>query len=567
MNRSRHASPWAWALFAAVALVLVVGVVVPVLAVARAGLSPAWIGEVLRHPLQREGLATSFAVALVTTLISLGIALPLALIGWRLRFRGQGVAEALLLAPLILPPFVGALGVFQLLGVHGVVNSAGTALGWWPPGHGPDWLGDHRFAVVCVIEALHLYPFLWLALAAAAARLDPGLIEAAAACGASRLTILRRIVLPLLKPGLFAGITVIFVWSFTELGTPLMLGFDRVVPVQIFNGLTELNTNHQPFALVVVMLVVVAVCYGLARLLAGRQPDAVVVKGAAQSAGRRVHGWRAALAWMPYLLVTGFAVAPHLMVLALACGHDWHGTLLPASVTLDRFRDALAHRDVVPSISNSVGYAGLATILALIIGFAVAWITARWKPRGAAALDVLAMAPLAVPGLIMAFGFLAIGVWLGQQIPALKPWLDPFANPGPLLIFAYAIRRLPQVVRATHAGLAQAPPALEEAAAACGANAWTRLRRITLPLIAASLAAGAILCFSFSMLEVSDSLILAQKRDAWPVTKVLYDLSSVLGSGPAVACAFAVWTMAFLAASLCTAAILTGRSLTRMLRE
>ncbi len=74
--------------------------------------------------------------------------------------------------------------------------------------------------------------------------------------------------------------------------------------------------------------------------------------------------------------------------------------------------------------------------------------------------------------------------------------------------------------------------------------------------MAGFLAAGAIMTFSSSMLEVSDSLVLAQKRQFFPITRVIYDLVADLGRGPAVACAFATWAMLFLAASLAAASVL-----------
>jgi iron(III) transport system permease protein len=555
-----------WFGYIALWLFLVATIILPVGLVLAGGLSPMWLAEVLRQPLYREGLLTAFLVATVVTTGCFLVTVPLAWLAWRFRFAGRGLAEAMLLTPLILPPFVGALGVFQLFGHYGIVNLLGAHLGLWT--QGPDWLGDHRLALVCLIEILGLYPVLYLTLAASFSRLDPALIEAAQVAGANRLTVLRRVVLPLLKPGLFAGGAVVFVWSFTELGTPLMLGYDRITSVQIYNGLADIQTNRLPLALVVVMLVVVAGLYAGGRALAGRSHEALVAKGGGGGDGsRNLSGWQAVLVWLPFAALAFAAAAPHLVVVLLSVASDWYRTLLPAGVTLDRYREALAHPQVVPAISNSLGYSAAATCIAVALGLAVAWISVRWKPRGAALLDGLAMIPLAVPGLIMAFGFLGVALLVTVQFPALKPFIDPQSNPAPLLILAYAVRRLPHVVRAVTAGLSQAPVVLEEAAAACGAGPWTRLRRITLPLIAGSLAAGALLTFSFSMLEVSDSLILAQQRDAWPVTKVIYELAVQLGQGPALACAFGVWAMLFLTSCLAAAAVFLGKGPTSLFRS
>ena len=80
------------------------------------------------------------------------------------------------------------------------------------------------------------------------------------------------------------------------------------------------------------------------------------------------------------------------------------------------------------------------------------------------------------------------------------------------------------------------------------------------------LVVGALFAFSFSMLEVSDSLILAQKAEYFPITRAIYDLSQILGSGPFTACAFGVWTMVFLAATLAAAGAILGKKIGSVFR-
>ncbi len=532
---------------------------------AKEGLTARYLIEVFANPVYRQGLLGSAAIAVVSTLLTFLIAVPLAWVASRYSFRGKTVAESLLLAPLILPPFVGALGVAQLFGQYGTANALGAALGLWARGAGPDWLGDHRFAAVCVIEALHLYPILYLNTSASLARLDPSLLEAAQGLGASPWTRFRRVVLPLIRPGLFGGGIVIAVWSFTELGTPLVLGYDRATPVQIFSGLSEIasGANPMPYALVVVLIAISAALYLVASRIFMRRHDALISKNTGAAAPTPLRGWRAALPWLLFGTVVVAATAPHLAVVLIAVAGDWYGTLLPSSYTFARFHDALAHPLVVPGVLNSLVYAGGATALALALGVFLAWMSARWKPRGWQAIDSVAMLPLAIPGVILAFGYLI----MAMGIPWLRAWLDPIRNPTVLLIIAYAVRRLPQVVRSAHAGLAQVPVVYEEAAASLGAGLATRLRRITLPLIVGSLIAGALLTFSFSMLEVSDSLILAQKHEFFPVARVLLELVTILGPGPSIACAFAVWAMLFLAASLLAAAAVLGKGVGGVFRD
>ena len=179
----------------------------------------------------------------------------------RYDFRGKGIANSLLLVPLILPPFVGAIGMRQILGRFGVLTSVAQDVGLIAHGHPVDWMGINRLIGIVLIEALSLYPILFLNLSAALANIDPAMEQAAANLGASRWTIFRRITLPLMRPGLFAGGTIVLIWSFTELGTPLMFDYYEVTPVQVFHRLTQIAGSPLPYALVVVMLVASSLLY------------------------------------------------------------------------------------------------------------------------------------------------------------------------------------------------------------------------------------------------------------------------------------------------------------------
>ena len=90
--------------------------------------------------------------------------------------------------------------------------------------------------------------------------------------------------------------------------------------------------------------------------------------------------------------------------------------------------------------------------------------------------------------------------------------------------------------------------------------------KITLPLIMANLLAGALLSFSFAMLEVSDSLILAQKQAFYPITKAIYELFQLLGDGRFVASALGVWAMVFLAVCIMGASLILGKKLGTIFR-
>ena len=371
-----------------------------------------------------------------------------------------------------------------------------------------------------------------------------------------------------MRPGFFAGATIVMIWSFTELGTPLMFDFYQVTPVQIFFRLTQVNASPIPFALVVIMLLASAVMYLIGKLLLGRSPGAATTKASVQSTTIRLSGLRGLLALLPFIVIVFLALLPHVGVILLSVAKvgSWYQSALPRVFTFEHYAHALTHDVTLPSVRNSIGLASASTLLDLVIGIAIAWLIVRSTlPRIVKqVIDALSMLPLAVPGLVLAFGYLAISVQLQAMIGAdanrkwLRDLVDVQQNPVVLLIIAYAIRRLPYVVRSAVAGLEQTPVDLELAAEP-GASTARTLRRITIPLIAANLIAGALLAFAFAMLEVSDSLILAQQQRYWPITKAIYDLAGRLADGPYIAAALGVWAMVLLTLTILSANRLLGR--------
>lgn len=521
---------------------------------------------VFQNPVYSEGLLNSFLIAVGTTALVTLIAVPLAWISTKFEFPGKRWVAGLILVPMILPPFVGAIGFQQILGPYGALN---VILGLGPI----DWLGRMQYVGVVLLQALSLYPIMYLNASAALANIDPAMEEAAANLGCKGFTKFRRITLPLMMPGLFAGGTIVFIWSFTELGTPLMLNYTKCASVQVFDALKEIGANPFPYALVFVMLSASVLLYALGKFLFGGAAHAMQSKAAVHAATTRLSGARGWLALFPFVATIGLAITPHLGVIAtsFSAPGSWYRSVLPTDWTLHNYIEALGHDMTVSSIRNSLLYSSLAVAFNAVLGIAIAFVVVRSEIRARGVLDALAMLPLAVPGLVMAFGYLAVSAhvsnleWV-KQSEFWQSLLDIRTNPTLFLVMAYSVRRLPYMVRSAVAGLQQTSVTLEEAAANLGAPFLTVLRRITLPLIAANLIAGALLAFAFSMLEVSDSLMLAQRADFYPITKTIYELYQLIGVGQYIASALGVWAMAFLAITILGASAILGKKLGALFR-
>ena len=356
--------------FAVTALFFAAFFVWPVLQILRGGfvnddgqLTLAYLGALLRDPLYLGGLLNSFLLATAATSLALLIALPLAVVSDRYLFPGKALLGSVILIPMILPPFVGAIGIKQIFGQYGALNALLHHAGLLGAGETIDWLARSQFWGIAVVEAFSLYPIIYLNAVAALANIDPALEEAAQNLGCTGLRRFFRVTLPLIRPGLFAGGTIVFIWTFTELGTPLVFDYDRVTSVQIYYGLKDIGATPLPYALVAVLLTCSVALYALSKTLFGRSHHAMMAKATSAGGARALPAGRAWLCTALFGGVTFLAVLPHLGVILVAFSQDWYGSVLPERYTLENFELALGHNLTVPAIANSLRFASISTII------------------------------------------------------------------------------------------------------------------------------------------------------------------------------------------------------------
>jgi iron(III) transport system permease protein len=511
----------------------------------------------VENRLYRLSMVNSFEIAVLATFFTALVSIPLAVFFTRYAFPGREALRPLMLAPLILPPFVGALGIKHIFARYGMVNLLMMKMGLLSPAHPIDWLGASGFVGIVILEVLHLFPILFLSASAAIANIDPALHDAAANLGASAWRRFWTVTLPLARPGIFAGACIVFISAFTDLGTPLILDFSATVPTQIFNAAADANSEQVGYAFVVATLALVLLFFLLVRRFgesAGAMSTRAIQGSASETlpplAGGCVSGFVALLLFI--------AVLPHIGVILSSISERWFFTVLPSKISLRYYGDVFTYNLTATSITNSLVYSGLSALLDLALGVIIAHLLAREMFPGKSLLDAVAMLPLALPGLVLAFALL---MSYNVREPWLA-WMNPRNNPTFLLVISYALRRLPYIVRAAYAGYQQTSVALEEASYNLGAGGWTTFRRITLPLIAPSLVAGTILTFCFAMLEVSDSLILALEPRFAPITRGIYE---VMGrpspEASSLACALGVLAMALLGGGLLIGSRVMGQRL------
>lgn len=535
---------------------------------------------IFENSFYRECFTNSFIIAVITTTLTIALSLPLAILFLRYEFPAKKALNVLLLTILVLPPFVGAIGLKQFLSRFGSLNLLLSNLGLVDMSHPIDWLGAGGFVGIIILQVLHLYPIMMLSTQAALANIDPSLRDAARNLGAGGFHTFRTITLPLAMPGIFAGSSLVFVAAFTDLGVPLMFDFQATVPTQIFNLVTQID-NPVGYALVVLTLVVVSLLFVLGKKL-GEGDYAMMGRSSSQLEITTLRGTKGLLAAGAVGLLIFISLLPHLGVVIQSFAARWFMTILPTEWSPEFYSEIFNLKITVTSIRNSLVYATSSAVVDIFLGMVIAWLLVREKFMGRTLLDVLAMLPLALPGLVLAFAYFVTfskaplgplwSEWLGTGTTKWfnQAWLDAFdprKNPTLVLVIAYAVHRIPFMVRAGYAGLQQTSVTLEEASANLGAGPLRTMWRITLPLIGANLIAGALLTFIFAMLDVSNGMILTLETQFYPLTKAIYAvMGRITPTAPSVACALGVLAMAVLAAGLILASKLLGQKMGRLFR-
>jgi len=501
-----------------------------------------------------ESIINSVKIGIFATLLTSLISIPMALLMVRYDFRGKRILQGLLLVPLVMPPFVGAIGMKQLFARYGSVNLLLMKLNLIEKPI--DWLGG-GFIGIIILEALHLYPYLYLNIAAALANIDPTLEEQAENLGASGFRLFRTVTLPLMFPGYIAGAMIVFIWAFTDLGTPLIFEYRKVVPPIIFSMVKDIWTNPMGYALTLFTLMVSILFVVAARRYAGGRSYEMLGRGHITPRVRRITGWKTPIIYALTILMVLAAMIPQISVILTSLAEQWFLTVLPSAYSFRYYEIALTHEVTTVSILNSLKYSIFSTAIDILLGITIGYLLARRSFPGKDILDAVAMLPLAIPGIVIAFGY--VSVFTGTP-------LDPFYDPTILLILSYSVRRVPYTVRAAYAGFQQTSVSLEEASLSVGASQTRTLFSITIPLIMANVIAGGIMSFSAAMMEVSSSMILANREAFYPMTKAIYSVNLRLGDGPYVASALGIIGTVIVTSCLLAANKLLGKSMGELFR-
>ena len=487
--------------------------------------SPNHFCNFFERALFKESFINSLIAGLMAVIFGSLISLPLAFFTIKYDFKGRTLIQTLGILPLVMPPFVGAVALQLVLGKSGVVNL--LFLKWFDTTI-PFMDG---LKGVIIVQTLHYFPFIFLNASASLANVDPCLEEMAQNLGAHALRLFRRVTLPLMMPGYVAGVLLVFIRVIDDLGTPLMLNYTKMLAPQAYLRVTTIGVEDKAgYVICVIMVVLSLLSLWTAMKFLSLSEYAMVQRGGTGTPiSKKISGWKLVIVLVFCFFILGISLIPHLGIFILSFAKVWSFSILPQSYTLSHYVEIFFR--TTHFVKNTLLYCILAAGIDIILGSIIAFLLIRGKVWGKGVLDAIATMPLAIPGVVLATGYLR--VFHGAPLPIFH---QPLTSLWIILVVAYSARRLPYTLRSCYASIQQIHISLEEAALNLGADRKRTFLKITFPLMSGGLIAGGLLAFITSSVELASTIMLVPRMEYGPLSYGIYIyMQSAVGRGPGAA--------------------------------
>lgn len=452
-------------------------------------------------------LGFTFYQATLSTLLTLLLGLPAAYLFARYDFRGKSLLRALTAVPFMLPTVVVAAGFNALLGPRGLLYTFSPLSSF--PFIGTLWaiLIAHIFYNTTIIIRV---------VGNSLSSLDPKLEQAARSLGADSFHVWWNVILPLLRPSLFAASLLVFLFDFTSFGVILLLGASRFSTLEVEIYLRVLRLPNIPLAalLSIIQLVCTLIFSILYTRLVSRSTTQLAPRPS-RSNIRNPQTFREKIFVTSFILLLSaffllpLSALPFRSLFRLEADRSQRGEIQPGFTT-DYYTELFVNRRgsvfYVPPIqatANSLAYASATVALSLLLGFPAAFALAK-PTRLEKILDPLIMLPLGSSAVMLGLGFIiSYGAWLTS--PLLVP-------------FAHTLVALPFVIRTLQPALASIPQRLRQAATSLGASPFQVWKTIDLPILRRATLAAGTFAFTISLGEFGATLLIS--RPEYPTIPV-----------------------------------------------
>ena len=404
-------------------------------------------------------VARSLALAGAVTTLSLLVGVSLAILVTRTDLPGRRMLAVSAALPLAIPSYVAAFAWISAL--PAVSGFAGTVL---------------------VLTAC-CYPYVYLPVATAMRRIDPAVEEVARSLGRSPWSTFWQVTARQLRPAAASGALLVALYALSDFGAPSLLRFDAFT--RVIHTSYRSSFDRTPAAVLSLLLVLITVAITVAEARARRGSERARVGGGVARRARVVG--LGGLRW-PAAVAAGSVVGIAL-VFPIASLLFWFATGLSGGVDLPR---------LAGSALNSLWFSFLGAAVSTALAIPVGVLAARYRGRATALIEQASFAGHALPGIVVALALVFFGARVAQ----------PIYQRTPLLVIAYAVLFVPAAIGAVRAAVAMSPVRTEEVARSLGSTPWQVLRRVTLPLAAPGVGAGAALVLLTCMKELPATLLL-----------------------------------------------------------
>ncbi|MCZ4122563.1 ABC transporter permease [Streptomyces sp. H39-S7] len=449
------------------------------------------IGEVLTDPEILRVLWFTAWQAVVSTGLTLLIALPAAYVFARFEFPGKRLLRAVVAVPFVLPTVVVGSAFLALLGRGGVLD---------------DLWGVRLDTTVWAILLAHVFFNFGVVVRSVGglwSQLDPRQEEAARVLGAGRFEAWRRVTLPALGPAVAAAALMVFLFTFTSFGVIQILGGPKysTLEVEIYQQTAQFLDLPTAAVLTLVQFAAVAAILALHAWTVRRRESTLRLVDPAHTARRPRGAAQWGLLWAVLAVIVVLILVPLGVLVARSLdGPDGYGlTFYRALLSVPQTGGTFVVAPI-EAVWNSLRYAAVATLVALLVGGLAAAALTRRAGRLVRGFDALLMLPLGTSAVTVGFGFL---------ITLDEPPLD-LRSTWLLVPLAQALVGVPFVVRTMLPVLRAVDERLREAAAVLGASPWRAWREVDLPLVRRALLIAAGFAFAVSLGEFGATVFIAR---------------------------------------------------------
>ena len=454
------------------------------------GLTWEFFNKIFTKKYYKRAVMGSLKISATVTLVTVILATPLAYIMSTMKIRGAGILQILILVSSMSAPFIGAYAWIMLCGRNGTItnflmNTFGIKL-----------FDIYGFTGCVIVMSLQLYSLVYMFVSGAFKNMDNSLIEASESLGCSGLRKIFKVVLPLILPTLLSGALMVFMRTFADYGTPMLIGENyNTLPVAVYKEfLSEIGSSDGLAAAIsIVAIAITTFVFLLQKYIANRKVFSMSALHPVEV--KEIKGVKGVLAHAYCYILVGLAIMPQCYVIYSSFRRT-SGKLYVDGYWLGSYVEAF--ETVGKSIFNTYALAFVSIAVIVLVALLVAYVVVRRRNLANAVIDVVSMFPETVMGSILGIALLTTF----NKRPLL------LTGGAFIMVMSYTIRRLPYTIRSSSAILRNISPSIEEASINLGASDAKTFFKVTVPMMMPGVISGAILSWIMIITELSTSIIL-----------------------------------------------------------